>query len=94
MNIYLTLDYEIYFGENHGTVEKCILAPTRELIRIAETHDVRFSFFVDCGFILKLDEYRKEFPQLEKDYTSITEQVKYLSETGHDIQLHIHPHWE
>ena len=94
MNIYLTLDYEIYFGENHGTVEKCIIYPTSELIRIAEKHNVRFSFFVDCGFILKLDEFRKKFPVLEKDYKTITEQVKYLSDTGHDIQLHIHPHWE
>ena len=94
MNIFITLDYEIYFGENHGTVEKCIIFPTSELIRIAEKHNVRFSFFVDCGFILKLDEYRKKFPQLEKDYKLITEQIKYLSDTGHDIQLHIHPHWE
>lgn len=94
MNIYITLDYEIYFGENHGTVEKCIIYPTSELIRIAEKHNVRFCFFVDCGFILKLDEYRKKFPVLEKDYTAITEQVKYLSHTGHDVQLHIHPHWE
>ncbi|MDP1746370.1 MAG: hypothetical protein Q8L90_12380, partial [Bacteroidota bacterium] len=94
MNIYITLDYEIYFGENHGTVEKCILYPTSELIRIAEKHNVRFSFFVDCGFVLKLDEFRKKFPQLEKDYKAITDQIKYLSDTGHDIQLHIHPHWE
>lgn len=94
MNIYITLDYEIYFGENHGTVEKCIIYPTSELIRIAEKLNVRFCFFVDCGFILKLDEYRKKFPLLEKDYLAITEQVRYLSRTGHDIQLHIHPHWE
>lgn len=94
MNIYITLDYEIYFGENHGTVEKCIIQPTSELIRIAEKYNVHFSFFVDCGFILKLDEYRKKFPQLENDYKAITEQVHYLSAKGHDIQLHIHPHWE
>ncbi|MBA3705255.1 MAG: hypothetical protein H0W84_04970 [Bacteroidetes bacterium] len=94
MNIYITLDYEIYFGENHGTVEKCIIYPTSELIRISEKHNIHFSFFVDCGFILKLDEYRKKFPQLEKDYKAITDQVKHLSLTGHDIQLHIHPHWE
>lgn len=94
MNIYITLDYEIYFGENHGTVEKCIIYPTAELIRISEKHNVRFVFFVDAGFILKLNEFRKKYPELDKDYKAITEQVKYLSETGHDIQLHIHPHWE
>ena len=94
MDIFITFDYEIYFGESHGTVDKCIIYPTSELIRIAEKHNVRFCFFVDCGFILKLDEYRKKFPQLEADYKAITGQVKYLADTGHDIQLHIHPHWE
>lgn len=94
MNIYITLDYEIYFGENHGTVEKCILYPTSELIRIAEKHKVKFVFFVDCGFLLKLDEFRKKYSQLEKNYVDITNQIKNLSEKNHDIQLHIHPHWE
>ncbi|MDF2435698.1 MAG: hypothetical protein K0Q95_74 [Bacteroidota bacterium] len=94
MKIYITLDYEIYFGENHGTVEKCIIYPTSELIRIGEKHNVTFVFFVDCGFILKLAEYRIKYPALEKDYKLITDQVKELSEKGHDIQLHIHPHWE
>lgn len=94
MNIYITLDYEIYFGENHGTVEKCVIYPTSELIRIAEQNNVRFVFFVDIGFVMKLDEYRRKFPQLEKDYNDITAQIKYLSHTGHDVQLHIHPHWE
>jgi hypothetical protein len=94
MNIYITLDYEIYFGENHGSVEKCILFPTSELIRIAEKNHVHFCFFVDAGFILKLDEYRIKYPVLEKDYQAIINQEKYLSDTGHDIQLHIHPHWE
>ncbi|HET8963736.1 MAG TPA: hypothetical protein VFM99_07560 [Chitinophagales bacterium] len=94
MNIYITLDYEIYFGENHGTVDKCIIQPTSELIRIAEKHQVHFCFFVDCGFILKLKEFKAQYPELESDYDAITEQIQYLSRTGHDIQLHIHPHWE
>lgn len=94
MNIFLSFDYEIYFGEKHGTVDKCIIYPTSELIRIAEKYKVHFSFFVDCGFLIKLNEYRQKFPQLEKDYTSLVDQIKYLADTGHDIQLHIHPHWE
>ena len=94
MNIYITLDYELYFGEKHGTVYKCIIFPTNELIKIAEKYNVRFTFFIDAGFLLKLDEFRSKYPTLEEDYKAVTEQIKYLSETGHDIQLHIHPHWE
>lgn len=94
MNIYLSFDYEIYFGENPGTVDKCIIYPTSELIRIAEKYKAHFSFFVDCGFLIKLNKHRKEYPQLENDYQAIVKQISYLSTTGHDIQLHIHPHWE
>jgi hypothetical protein len=94
VNIYLTFDYELYFGENPGTVERCILQPTRELIRIGKDLNTPFVFFIDCGFILKLDEFRKKFPVLEDDYKNLCSQVKDLSAAGHDVQLHIHPHWE
>ena len=31
---------------------------------------------------------------LKKDYDLITQQIQKLSAEGHDVQLHIHPHWE
>ena len=68
MNVYFTFDYELFFGSNSGTVQNCILKPTYELIKIAEKHNVKFVFFVDSGFLIKLDEYRKSFPILENDY--------------------------
>ncbi len=94
LDIFITLDYEIYFGANHGTVEKCIIYPTEELTRVADKHHIKLVQFVDIGFILKLDEYRKRFPVLDKDYKAIIDQLKKLNKSGHDIQLHIHPHWE
>lgn len=94
MNIFITLDYEIYFGENTGSVEKCLLEPTKELSRIADKYNVKFCFFVDSGFLIKLDEYRKKYSVLDKDYQSVIAQIEQLSKAGHDIQLHIHPHWE
>jgi hypothetical protein len=94
MNVYITFDYELFFGINTGTVENSILKPTRELIKIAEKYNIKFVFFVDSGFLIKLDEYRKKFPVLENDYQKIIAQIQYLNDTGHDIQLHIHPHWE
>jgi len=94
MNIYFTFDYELFFGSNSGTVQNCIIKPTNELIKIANKYNVKFTFFVDSGFLIKLDEYRKKYPILEKDYQDIKEQLQYLDKTGHSIQLHIHPHWE
>jgi len=94
MKIFFTFDYELFFGKNIGTLDNCIINPTDELIKIADKYNVKFTFFVDSGYIIKLDEYRKKYPVLDVDYQKITLQIKQLSNIGHDIQLHIHPHWE
>ena len=93
MNIYLTFDYELYFGTT-GTAANCILQPTDMLLEIAEKHNVKLVQFVDAGYLIKLDEYRSTFPSLEIDYQLIISQLEKLWKDGHDIQLHIHPHWE
>ncbi|WP_052158296.1 polysaccharide deacetylase family protein [Lacinutrix jangbogonensis] len=93
MNIFITLDYELFFGDS-GTPEKCIIEPTNELIKIANKHNFKCVFFVDSGYLIKLKEYKHQYPQLEQDYNLVRNQIKELSDNGHDIQLHIHPHWE
>nr|WP_164969312.1 hypothetical protein [Halarcobacter anaerophilus] len=57
-------------------------------------YGIKASFFVDSGYLIKLDEYRKKYNILEENYQNIVTQIKNLSNNGHDIQLHIHPHWE
>jgi len=93
MNIYITLDYELFFG-NSGTPEKCIIEPTNKLIEIADKHGFKCVFFVDAGYLIKLKEFKHKYPKLEKDYRLVSNQIKELSDNGHDIQLHVHPHWE
>jgi len=41
-----------------------------------------------------LIEYRKRYSVLENDYKKIINQITKLNKEEHDIQLHIHPHWE
>jgi len=94
MNIYLTFDYELYFGERTGTAKNCILNPTQLLKEVADKHGVKLVQFVDIGYIIKLEEYKIKYPELEEDYQLITDQIRQLHKEGHDIQLHIHPHWE
>jgi len=93
MNIYLTFDYELYFGVP-GTAERCILHPTQLLLDVAKKNNIRLIQFVDAGYLIKLDEYRSKFPSLNNDYDLIISQLKNLWLDDHDIQLHIHPHWE
>ncbi len=94
MNVFITYDYELYFGEPTGTVEKCIIQPTNLITQIAEKTGVKMVFFIDVGYIKKLIEYKHQFPKVEKEYQLVVNQVQDLVNKGHDCQLHIHPHWE
>lgn len=94
MQIYLTFDYELYFGARTGTVEKCITGPTALLTEMADRQGIKLCQFVDIGFLIKLEEAIVKYPHLQQDYTLISRQLEQLHKTGHDLQLHIHPHWE
>ena len=93
-NILITLDYELFFGSKVGTLENCILTPTTRLVKILEKHGVKATFFVDSGYLVKLEELKGKFSILKKEYKAISSQIKALDRDGHSIQLHIHPHWE
>ena len=94
MNIFVTLDYELFFGSKSGSVEQCIIEPTQALLDIVEPLDVKFTCFVDSGYLIALERQMDEFPRLKQDYDKVTDQIRYLSQNGHGIELHVHPHWE
>jgi len=93
-NILITLDYELFFGSKVGTLNNCILNPTNALVNILDKYNAKATFFVDSGYLVKLEELKHKYPLLEKEYQKITTQIKELDKKGHNIQLHIHPHWE
>ena len=92
MNVFLTFDYEIFFGQNTGSITKCMLEPTNSLIEISKKHGVNFTYFVDAGFLCQLKKNIEKYPNLKKDYSSISKQLKELIINGEDIQLHVQPH--
>ncbi len=94
LKIFLTYDYELFFGEKTGTVEKCLIEPTNQLLDLGETYQVAMTFFVDVGYVMKLEQYAEEFHQLRKDLLQVKNQIQLIIEKGHDVQLHVHPHWE
>lgn len=91
--ILLSLDYELFFGPRTGTVERCLILPTQKVAETAERHGVRLSLFVDALYLQRLREAAHRFPRLQHDLDSIHSQLVTLKEAGHDIQLHLHPHW-
>lgn len=94
MNIYITLDYELFFGKHSGSVENCIIKPTEALLKIVNPLKIKFTCFVDVGYLVKLEEQKEKYTQLKKDYQKITAQIKNLANQGHGMELHIHPHWK
>ncbi len=93
MNIFITLDYELFYDKN-PKLENCIIYPTNEILKIVDPLNVKLILFVDVGYLKCLEKYKNTFPELEKDYLLITTQLKELCAKGHEVQLHIHPHWE
>lgn len=94
MNVFLTLDYELYFGQPTGSVQKCMIDPTNRLIEIGEKHEIGMTYFVDVGFLIALEREIPKFPKLQNDFDLVIQQLNRLMKTGNDVQLHIHPHWE
>ena len=93
MKILFTLDYELFLGACTGTVAKCLIEPMQHLIEATKDYGVKFTIFVDAVYLLKLKEYSSQYPSLSKDLGDIQSNLLSLKEDGHDIQLHIHPHW-
>lgn len=94
MKVYLTLDYELFFGSASGSASKCMLEPTEKLLEIASAHGIYLNFFVDGGYLMALEKYARRYASVAYEKLQIYSQIKKLADAGHDCQLHIHPHWE
>ena len=90
----ITLDYELYFGENAGTVQRCLIDPTDALLMTAKRAGFKLVFFVDAGFIFRLQQQRHMTAEVDRQYSAVSRQLQHIVRDGHDIQLHVHPHWE
>lgn len=93
MQIHVSFDYELFFGGASGTVQKCMIEPTQQLLEIAEKHGVSLVFFVDAGYLCRLKDYL-HIESCRVDYLAVSKQLNAIINNGHELALHIHPHWE
>lgn len=86
--ISLTADHEMFFGENFYSEEEVFINPTYKLMDILKSNGATLTLMTDVCSILKYKEVGLcKYPEL------MEKQLKYAIANGHDVQLHIHPHW-
>lgn len=87
-DICLTFDYELFFGDC-GTVDNCLLNPTDEILHVLRNNGQKATFFIDVLYLERLKAVRRE----QSNFNRIREQLTRLVDSGHRIELHLHPHW-
>ena len=88
LKLFLTFDHELPLGGLKTTYEASLFEPTRKLMNLANKLDVKITLFTDilCGNRFKEWDYTNF-------YTPYKDQIHEALKEGHDVQLHIHPHW-
>ncbi|MFN5422929.1 MAG: hypothetical protein ACK5AO_06665 [bacterium] len=94
MHIHISLDYELFLKDPGGDIVKSLIEPTRRLNLILEKHGLKAIYFVDAGYMSALNRQKSDFASLKSDYEKLVSQLVGLNTYGHEIGLHIHPHWE
>lgn len=88
LNVCLTFDYELFFGENNASEEEILFNPTQKLLDIFSDEEITSTFFADiCSYI------RHNELGIQKYSDLFREQLKYMVAANQDVQLHIHSHW-
>ena len=88
INILLTFDYELPLGGITHSYEDSLFEPATQLIAFAGKHKIPVVFFADILSYLRLKKSGDEA------YTSgFSHQMQEAIRQGHDVQLHLHPHW-
>lgn len=89
LNICITADHELFSGDNSTGEEQVVIKPTERLLELLEGHGMPLTLFTD---VCSIERYRELVPQ--DPYPDLMEsQLRSAVSNGHDVQLHIHPHW-
>jgi len=89
LNICMTADHELFTGVNFVNEEEVLIKPTEQLLTTLEAHQIPLTLFTD---VCSIERYRKILP--ESSFPDMIEaQLKRAVAAGHDVQLHLHPHW-
>ncbi|SHN02885.1 hypothetical protein SAMN04488057_105310 [Cyclobacterium lianum] len=94
-HLVLTLDYELY-GDGSGSVFDTMIHPTANFLSVCKKHGIKATIFFEVMEYLRMEEEWASGNRMgyeENPVEAIEKQIQQAHLEGHDIQLHIHPHW-
>jgi hypothetical protein len=86
--ILLSADYELFFGKNFLSDDKVLFEPTEMIMSALEKRSISLNIFPDICSVWRHKEYEL-LDYVDKFESQLIEAVS----RGHDVQLHLHPHW-
>ena len=89
----LSQDYELFFL-NSGSVEHCLVEPCNAMLATAGRIGLPITFFVDIGMVLCMQRYADKHRAVARMVDEVRTHIESLFRAGHEIALHVHPHWE
>ena len=87
IKILLTFDYELPLGYSVD-YEKGLFAPAKLLLERAGKTGIPIVLFADICSAIRFEQWDKQ-----NYYDPFVAQLQDALSMGHDVQLHIHPHW-
>jgi hypothetical protein len=88
IDIVLSFDYELPLGGITKSFDHSLFNPTEKLLETADALKVPIVLFADI-----LSHVRFKEKGVSGYYVPFENQIKKALQKGHDVQLHIHPHW-
>lgn len=88
IHLALAFDHELSLGGVHNTYADDLFDPTNAILETANALDVPVTLFTDVLAATKFREWH--IPEFFDPYER---QLKQSLGYGHDVQLHLHPHW-
>lgn len=88
LKLLLTFDYELPLGGIKESYRHSLFDPVEKLLEVVTLLKVPVVFFVDILSLVKFREWDKD------SYVQpFITQLQQILNAGHDVQLHLHPHW-
>jgi hypothetical protein len=88
IRLLLTFDHELPLGSLRSSYQNALFDPTERLFESAKRFDVPLTLFTDVLCALRYKEWDR--PGFYEPYKN---QLQNAIALGHDVQLHLHPHW-